>query len=190
MIVLATNSQRRIKMFRELKWDFIVADHQFDESSVNTNIEPSKYCIEIAKGKSKSISKDHLKKFIIGSDTIVFFEKKIIGKPTNKIEAKKILERLSGNIHDVFTGVSVINLEKNININFYCRTEVQFWKLRSKMINNYLNQKTFSDKAGGYSIQGSSKLFIKSINGCHENVLGFPISLFYEKINTIGINLI
>ncbi len=190
MIVLATNSQRRIKMFRELKWNFIAVDHQFDESNVNTNTDPSKYCIKIAEGKSKSISKDYFKKNIVGSDTIVFFENKIIGKPSNKIEAKKTLEKLSGNIHNVYTGVSVINIEKKLNINFYCRTEVEFWKLQPKMIDDYLNQKTFSDKAGGYSIQGSSKLFIKSINGCHENALGFPLSLFYKKINTIGINLI
>ena len=92
-------------------------------------------------------------------------------------------------MHYVYTGVSIINFKYKINIIFYCKTKVYFWKLNNGMIDNYLELNTFSDKAGGYSIQGSSKLFVKSINGCHENVLGFPISLFYKKINDIGLNL-
>jgi len=177
-------------MFSAMKWKFIAKNHRFDESSVSTNLAPSSYCKMIAKGKSKSLLNDYSNEYIVGCDTIVFYNNEIIGKPKNKANAKNILEKLSDNIHYVYTGVSIINKKEKINMNFFSKTKVHFWKLDNNIIDNYLNQNTFFDKAGAYSIQGTSKLFVKSINGCHENVLGFPLSLFYKKINTIGLNLI
>ena len=93
---------------------------------------------------------------------------------------------LSGKTHKVLTGVSIININKNVNVNFYDSTKVTFYKISDKEIEGYI--KTFKpfDKAGSYGIQDGSNLFIKNIVGSYENIVGFPISKFYQSIKKIS----
>ena len=143
----------------------------------------------MAKQKANSISKKYKNNFIIGADTIVYFKKQILEKPNNFIEAKKYLSMLSNNIHTVYTGVYIRHYNKNINIKFYDKTNITFYNLIDKDINYYINNHEPFDKAGAYGIQDWSCLFAKKINGCFYNVVGFPISKFYQILIKNKINL-
>ena len=91
-----------------------------------------------------------------------------------------MLSILSNNTHIVLTGVSIKNINKKIEINFYESTEVTFNKLSENEISKYINDFRPFDKAGSYGIQDGSKVFIQKINGSYENIIGFPIAKFYQ----------
>ena len=134
--------------------------------------------------KSKVVSKKFPDYYVIGADTIVVLNNKILNKPLNKKEAINHLNLLSDNKHIVYTGVSLINLSQNINKSFIEKTTVYFNKLNNNEINNYVTKFKPYDKAGGYAIQEYSNVFVKKINGCFYNVVGFPLPKFYKLLNS------
>ena len=123
---------------------------------------------------------------LITADTIVVFDKEIIGKPKSKRDAKLILEKLSNNKHFVYTGFVVKNsVSKKIIID-YEKTEVTFRKLSSSEINSYIASGSPMDKAGAYGIQDDfGAVFVSKINGCYYNVVGLPLSKLYSALNEI-----
>jgi septum formation protein len=130
--------------------------------------------------KCKNIANKYNNSVVIGADTIVFFKKKIYNKPKNKKDAIKQLNSLSNNTHIVYTGVSIISKIKKIDILFYDKTYVTFNKLQKTDIKHYINLYNPMDKSGSYGIQDWSAVFVKKINGCYNNVIGFPLSKFYK----------
>ena len=134
--------------------------------------------------KSKVVSKKFPNHYVIGADTIVVLNNKILNKPLNKKEAINHLNLLSDNKHIVYTGVSLINLSQNIKKSFIEKTTVYFNKLNNNEINNYVTKFKPYDKAGGYAIQEYSNVFVKKINGCFYNVVGFPLPKFYKLLNS------
>jgi len=180
--ILASKSPRRAEILKNSGFNFKIIPSKIDESKVSVNLKPEDYCVELAKSKSKNIANQYINYTVIGSDTIVYINGKILNKPKDFNDAKEMLNMLSGNTHEVFSGVSVKNINLNINISFYEKTEVTFYKVSSKEITNYINEFKPFDKAGSYGIQDGSKIFIKKINGSYENIMGFPISKFYQSI--------
>ena len=184
--ILASKSPRRSEILKNAGFKFKIIPSNVDENIISTNLEPEDYCIRLAKLKSKDIAENHTDFTVIGSDTIVVINNEILNKPKNFHDAKKMLTMLSGKTHKVLTGVSIININKNVNVNFYDSTKVTFYKISDKEIEGYI--KTFKpfDKAGSYGIQDGSNLFIKNIVGSYENIVGFPISKFYQSIKKIS----
>jgi len=122
---------------------------------------------------------------IIAADTIVVLSGEIINKPQSKDDAYRILNKLSGNSHFVYTGVTVLNSNSNSKkaITDYSRTAVYFRKLSDREILEYINSGSPMDKAGGYGIQDDyGALFVKRIEGCYNNVIGLPIELLYKML--------
>jgi septum formation protein len=110
----------------------------------------------------------------------------IIGKPQNKKDAENILLKLSNRSHYVYTGFTLLNKNLNKQINGYSRTKVNFRKLDVKEIKDYIKTGSPMDKAGAYGIQDDfGAVFVKSIQGCYYNVLGFPASKIYEELKNI-----
>ena len=178
-IILASKSPRRKAILKGLNIDFKVVDHKYDEK-INPNNDPAKFCKNSAKGKAISISDKFPNYHVIGVDTIVYFKDKILGKPKNKLEAISYLKLLSNSIHEVYTGVSVINKKNNIDKSFFDRTIVYFNNINIDDISFYVNNYKPFDKAGAYGIQDWSSVFVKKINGCFYNVVGFPLPKFYK----------
>tara|TARA_B100000579_G_C22848584_1_gene865933 strand:- start:1538 stop:2140 length:603 start_codon:yes stop_codon:yes gene_type:complete len=180
-IILASKSPRRKYLLEKSNLNFKILESGFCENNNNTNINrPSYYCKELAKLKSLEIAKNFPNDLVIGADTIVYKEGIIYNKPKNKKEAINHLKTLSDDTHTVYTGVSLIIKSKNIKLNFYEKTFVTFYKLNDTDINFYIDKYKPYDKAGAYGIQDWSMIFVKSINGCFNNVIGFPISKFYK----------
>ena len=187
-IILASKSPRRKEILQGLFTNFKVVHPKFKEKIIYKN-NPSNSCINLSKGKAISVAKDFPNYYIIAADTIVYLENKILGKPKNKSEAKNYLKLLSNKTHEVYTGVSIINKNKNICKSFFDKTIVCFNEINSKEISFYIDNYKPFDKAGAYGIQDWSKIFIKKINGCFYNVVGFPLPKFY-KLFADDLNLI
>ena len=180
--ILASKSPRRKEILKKVNLDFKVIDSNINESIVSTNMTPYRYSVKLAKLKAEDISKENPKYTIIGADTIVSINNQILNKPKDFIEGKKMLNLLSGDTHEVITGVSLKNKSLGIDKSFYDISFVTFFKLTDNEINYYINSFKPFDKAGSYGIQGYASLFIKRIEGSYDNIVGFPISKFYQFI--------
>ena len=178
-IILASKSSRRKHLLSRILNNFKVIDSKLDESKVKIE-KPSKYCKKLAQLKARKIAQNHTNDIIIGADTIVYLKKKILGKPKDYKEASNMLKKLSGQTHTVYTGVSILSINQNLNINFSEKTNVTFYEISDNQIDWYITNNKPYDKAGSYGIQDGSQLFVKSINGNYENVIGLPISKIYR----------
>ena len=121
---------------------------------------------------------------VIGADTVVAYEDNIMGKPTDKACAVDMLKKLSGNTHQVYTGVTlvrIINGKRTIR-SFYERTDVTMYELADSMIEKYVDSGEPMDKAGAYGIQGGAAIFVKGISGDYNNVVGLPIARLYQEL--------
>lgn len=176
-IVLASKSPRRKELLKRVVNDFKIIESDFDEDSITFNGDVEEYVKLLARGKALAVKeKVNNKSLIIGVDTIVFYNNKILGKPKNYDDAYGMLSVLSGNTHKVYSGVCIVNTE-NLHIeSFVCETKVKFSKLIDDQIDRYIESKEPMDKAGAYGIQGVGGVFVEKIDGCYYNVMGLPIN--------------
>lgn len=126
---------------------------------------------------------------MIGVDTIVLNGKKVLGKPKTKEDAIKMLKSYSGKSHCVLSGIAIIDTKTKRLIKDYEKTKVYFAKMTDREINSYIETGEAYDKAGAYGIQDLSSIFIKKIDGCYFNVVGFPIHLIYKTLQKFGIDI-
>ena len=117
---------------------------------------------------------------MVGSDTVVALDGKILGKPHSEKEAVEMLRSLSGRIHKVYTGVAIVCGDKVTS--FFDETEVEFYPLTDEEIFDYVATGEPMDKAGAYGIQGRGAVLVKRINGDYFNVMGLPISKVYREL--------
>ena len=188
--ILASSSPRRQMLLKRLNISFDIMPPDIDETIIIPDGNPEKYCIDLAKLKANDISPHYPNKVIIGADTIVVIGDEILCKPENKTSAKYMLNKLNNSIHQVYTGVSIIWDENKIYHSFAEITSVTFRNLKDEEIDYYIQSFPPLDKAGAYGIQDWSAIFVKEIKGCYDNVVGFPISRFYQELKKIGINLL
>ncbi|MBP3038104.1 septum formation inhibitor Maf [Bacillaceae bacterium Marseille-Q3522] len=182
-LILASSSPRRKILLESLHIPFQVVSSDVDES-YSPQMSPEEIVIELAGRKAKAVSKMYPDSYILGADTVVVFEKAVLGKPKNRTEAFNMLQNLSGQLHQVYTGVSIICLGKQIQ--FYEKTDVAFWELSEEEMNAYLDTGESMDKAGGYGIQGYGKLLVKAIKGDYFTVVGLPLSRTIQELKKIG----
>ena len=188
--ILASSSPRRRELLLRLQTPFDIILPDVDESIIPPEGSPETYCTALAELKANDISQHYPNSLVIGSDTIVVLDNNIMGKPEDKAMAQNMLETLSGKTHHVYTGVCLKWADKNIHHLFAEITMVTFRELSEADINHYIESYPPYDKAGSYGIQDWSAVFVKEIKGCYDNVVGFPISRFYEELKKLGINLL
>ena len=188
--ILASRSPRRRDLLLRLQTPFDVILPNVDESMIPSNVSPETYCIALAELKANDISQHYPSELVIGADTIVVLNDQIFGKPNDKVHAQNMLNTLSGKTHQVYSGVCLNWEEKNIHHLFAEVTMVTFKNLDERDISHYIESCSPYDKAGSYGIQDWSAVFVKEISGCYDNVVGFPISRFYQELKKLGINLL
>lgn len=189
-IILASASERRRELLKRIVPDFKVIASDFNEDSITFNGDCIKYVKNLSLGKAQNVAnKIESANIIIGCDTIVYHNKKVLGKPKNEEEANKMLTSLSGNSHFVYSGISIIDSESNSIVQDYVCTEVYFSKLSESQIHSYIKSGEPMDKAGAYGIQGYGGIFVEKINGCYYNVVGLPINKLYSLLGDMGVNL-
>ncbi|HBF76977.1 MAG TPA: septum formation inhibitor Maf [Clostridiaceae bacterium] len=187
--VLASASPRRADILKKLGIDFEVIPSSFDEKS---NIKDVRELVKyLAEGKAKDVMSktDAADVIIVGADTVVYFDNKIIGKPKSEEEAFQILKMLNNKKHEVLTGICVIDKKSNKIITDYEVTNVFFNDLSDEEILSYIKTKEPFDKAGAYGIQGLGSLLVKRIEGCYFNVVGMPVTKLYMILKKMGVNL-
>ena len=178
-IILASASPRRKEILElaDLEFDVMPSDAQ----EITTKTAPNEVVMELASIKAKDIYKKSEKQsMIVGADTVVAYQGQILGKPTDEADAKRMLTMLSGQTHEVYTGVCVI--EDGKTKTFYEETKVTFYEISDEQIDYYIKTGEPIDKAGSYGIQGKAAVFIKGIEGDYYNVVGFPIARFLQEI--------
>lgn len=174
-IILASQSPRRSELLKEAGLNFKVIPAYINEDP-KENESPKELVLRLAKEKAYSIAKEYKEAWVIGADTIVTINNKILGKPRDKTDAKNMLSELSGNTHSVISGIGIFNINKNIENIFASETKVSFRDLTEAEIDTYLETDEPYDKAGSYAIQGKAAKFIKSINGSYTNVVGIDVA--------------
>ena len=186
-IILASASPRRKELLEQINIKFKIMVSNVDENCV-FNGDISEYVKELAFQKANSIKNKVTGNFcIIGSDTVVFFENKILGKPKDKEDAFNMLKKLQNNKCIVSTGLCIIKVEKG-NKKIYkdvSTCEVYLDEMTDEEIDEYINTGEPMDKAGAFAIQGIGGRYIKEIKGDYYAVVGLPINKVYKILRKI-----
>ncbi len=182
LIILASKSPRRKRLLQQLNLNFQVISVEIAEERKGKE-SPASMVKRLAREKLVTAKKSVKKGIIITADTIVVLNNEVIGKPFNRIDAKKILKKLSNKTHIVYTGFAVYNSENEKTIIDFEKTDVTFRKLSSREIEDYIKTGSPMDKAGAYGIQDDfGAVFVKKINGDYYNVVGLPIAKLYTNL--------
>ena len=206
LIVLGSGSPRRKELLKQAGLKFTVLVSSADEK-INITA-PNEVVIELSDDKCKAVSEyiinnpECLKTedfpdyefsgkelLVIGADTVVAIDNKILGKPEDNDDACKMLMKLSGRTHEVFTGVTcrLLNYvagewQEKECFSFYSETKVNMYPFDESEALDYISTGEPLDKAGAYGIQGIGERLVESINGDYNNVVGFPLSRFIKEL--------
>ena len=183
-IILASESPRRQELLRQIGLDFAVKISGIDED-ISIDLPPNQLAEHFAREKAHAVAVDYPNQLVIGADTIVVFDGKILGKPKDNEHSYQMLSTLSGNTHQVITGVTLKLLVNIFDETFHEITNVTFNTLSDRDINFYIDTYNPFDKAGSYGIQDWFAVFVKHIDGCFYNVMGLPLAKLWEHINKL-----
>jgi len=185
-LLLASASPRRKELLTELIPDFRVVSSNAEELSSNPE-GVGKLVQENARTKAESVASIHPSSWVLGADTVVALGGKIFGKPKSMSEAEEMLLELSGQCHQVHTGLCLIHQQRNY---LQCRKDsstVHFRQLNREVISAYYDSVNPLDKAGGYAIQTNSDLIVEKFEGSYSNVVGLPLELLKSWLSELGL---
>lgn len=202
-IILASQSPRRKELLQQIGLEFEICPAKGEEHI--TKSIPQEVVMELSKQKAEEVAgmvalygdchKDIMTPsdiLVIGADTVVAYDGNILGKPKDESDAKRMLTMLSGNIHSVFTGVTLVFIDKEGRTGelvFYEKTNVKMHEMSEQEIERYIATGEPMDKAGAYGIQGKCAIYIEKIDGDYNNVVGLPITRIYQELKKIGIDI-
>ena len=202
-IILASQSPRRKELLEQIGLEFEICPAKGEE--IITKSIPEEVVMELSKQKAEEVAamvssfgENHKEIttpsdiLVIGADTVVTYDGKILGKPVDEADAKRMLTMLSGNTHSVFTGVTLVLIDKSGRAGelvFFEKTDVKMHAMSELEIDRYIATGEPMDKAGSYGIQGKCAIYIEKIDGDYNNVVGLPISRIYQELKKIGIDL-
>ncbi|MCE2415353.1 septum formation inhibitor Maf [Candidatus Poribacteria bacterium] len=185
-LVLASASPRRSALLSQIGITFEVRPSDIVEPppNVHLNNPASEVTQKLALLKAIDVAQHFNNTLIIGADTLVSLEGKLLGKPTDDTDAFEMLTHLSGTCHEVVTGVALVDARTGRETVWAETTQVYFRELHSTEINAYIASGETSDKAGAYGIQGRGAAFVRRIEGCYFNVVGLPLASLVEHLST------
>lgn len=182
--IVASASPRRREILNNAGYIFEVIPSDADE-----NIPETMYCedavCELSRRKALAVLEKNKDAVVFGCDTVVALDGKILGKPKDDEDAKRMLRMLSGRVHSVSTGVCVAD---DNHCEVFCNTtKVEFYPLSEETIESYVSTGECSDKAGAYGIQGFGSVLVKKIDGDYFSVMGLPVSETARLLKEFGI---
>ena len=181
--ILASASPRREELLKSILDDFEVMPSQIDEKTGSDY--PDQLVLDNALAKARDIAGKHPDAVVIGADTVVVLDNRILGKPADQHDAVRMLRTLSGKTHQVVTGIAIISLKSNKELVDLESSNVTFNILTDEQIEKYVNEKKPLDKAGSYGIQEIGEQFVAQLEGSYENVVGLPVQLVAEMLDSI-----
>jgi septum formation protein len=173
-LILASASPRRKELLETAKIKFIVEPAKINEELIPGE-SPEKMVARLAYEKAAFVAEKHKNSFVLGADTTVVCEDRILGKPKNKKEAGEMLSLIQGKIHEVWGGFSLIHREHDLVHTETHMTHVKMSELKQSEIEEYVETGEPLDKAGAYGIQGYGSVLVESIIGSYTNVVGLNI---------------
>ena len=182
-LILASQSPRRVDLLREIEPDFGVVASLAVELHDATG-PPRRLCEINAQRKALAVAERFPAHLILGADTLVFLDGKPLGKPADIEEARWMLQQLSGRIHEVITGLCLIQHESNRILLFSEVSRVRFKSLTPPVIDEYLSRVFVFDKAGGYAIQEYGEWIVESVEGSYSNIVGLPQEALRAALST------
>lgn len=177
-LILASASPRRHDLLRQVGWQFQVCPSSFVEAT--TASVPQTFVLYNALGKAREVASRFAHGVVLGADTVVVHQNKLLGKPKHQGEAADMLRVLAGGWHDVYTAVVLIDSASGRELSDVVGTRVHMREITEAEVNCYVQTDEPYDKAGGYGIQGLAAKFVDRIDGCYFNVVGLPLSRVAE----------
>lgn len=178
-LILASGSPRRAEILNSVGWDFTKHVADIDESE-RIGESPDDYVVRLAREKAQAIAHQYPGQLVLGADTTVVIHGGMLAKPLDLDDARRMLGILSGNWHEVLTGIAVV-LDGNV-VSAVQSTRVKFAEMSEAEINFLAERGDPLDKAGAYAVQAQAALFIEGIEGDYWNVVGLPVSLVYRLV--------
>ncbi len=193
-LILASGSPRRAEILTSVGWAFTKDSADIDETEFDGEL-PEDYVQRLAKEKAETVAQKYSDAIILGADTTVVINHQIIGKPVDLTDAKRMLKMLSGNWHEVLTGVALVEaqspkskVKSPKSVVGIQRTRVKFAEMSDEEIEFLAEKGEPLDKAGAYAVQAQAALFIEKIEGDYWNVVGLPVNLVYGLIQDLSRN--
>lgn len=187
-LILASGSPRRRMLLEQVGIEYIVCPSQVEEKVCFS--QPDKVVMSLAEQKAMDVAKtmlsQHKDYMVLGADTVVAYKGQILGKPKDYQDAKEMLTMLSGQSHQVYTGVCLVKEHGGqlISETFYEKTDVHFYPLNQAVIDWYVSTGEPEDKAGAYGIQGYGAVLVSEIVGDYNNVVGLPVARLWQYLYT------
>ena len=185
-VILASASPRRRNLLQQVNIEFEVCPSQIEEHMIEG--APQDTVMSLAKQKAMDVAGQMLKaqdeRIVLGADTIVAYQGRILGKPEDEAAASEMLQMLSGHVHQVYTGVCMVE-RKDGELDchtFFEQTDVKMYPISQAQIDAYIASGEPMDKAGSYGIQGLGAVFVESIHGDYNNVVGLPVSRVWQYL--------
>jgi septum formation protein len=180
-LILASISPRRKYLLEQAGIDFDVIPSAVNERSAPLD-RPRRYTAALSLAKARDVAQRHPGRWVLGADTIVAIDDQILGKPRNRNSARSMLEQLSGQTHQVYTGFSICHRDGITHHTEVVATDVTFKSLSKEEIDWYIHTDEPFDKAGAYAIQGLGTFLVRRINGSYTNVVGLPVCEVIEYL--------
>jgi septum formation protein len=149
---------------------------------------PEEYVGRLSRDKANAIAARHRDRWIIAADTTVLLGEQLLEKPLDADDAKRMLATIAGNTHVVYTGVTLINLDRGYHDTRISESEVRMLPMSARDIDWYVATGEPLDKAGAYAVQGRGAMFIDSIHGSYTNVVGLPLATLFQMLRKAGLD--
>jgi septum formation protein len=189
-LILASASPRRAEILRNAGIQFEICSRDVDESRLD-NESPGDYVCRLALAKAVSAAERNpnldADALIIGADTVVVVGSAILGKPASSDDAKRMLRSISGRVHEVRTGLALLETSGMRQRVVQEITRVHFAHLGDQEIEGYIATREPFDKAGAYAIQGRGGRYVTRIEGCYFNVMGLPLARLWTLLREFGL---
>lgn len=189
-LILASSSPRRKELLAGVGVPFRVVPSEMDEDITVLKGSPGEKAERLALGKALDVAERTDSGLVLGADTIVVLDGRIYGKPLDREDAYEMLSNLNGKMHQVITGVALVDAKTGKHKVSHETTEVFFRKLSDDKILSYLDTGEYQGKAGAYAIQGIGAVLVEGIKGCYSNVVGLPLSLVDKLLEEFGLRLL
>ncbi|HHW44663.1 MAG TPA: septum formation inhibitor Maf [Desulfotomaculum sp.] len=188
-VYLASSSPRRRMLLEQVGLPFTVVEPRVEEE-MDEQLPPHRLVEKLALRKASSVARQLTGGLVVAADTVVVLGDRVLGKPADAAEAISMLSLLAGNVHEVYTGLTVMEPPPGRRVVTHERTRVRFRSLTAEEIVNYVATGEPLDKAGAYAAQGLGAIFIAGIEGCYFNVVGLPLARLATVLQEFGLDLL
>lgn len=190
-LILASASPRRKKLLKQIGLEFDILPSHIEER-LNPRLKPLHQveALSLQKAEATAAMKEAKDSIVLAADSMVAVEDEIMGKPKDEKDAKRMLKKLSGKVHSIVTGFTLIDVASKKTVTKSVETKVWFKSLSAQEIRDYIKKEKPFDKAGAYGIQELSAIFVEKIEGDYPSAVGLPLHALAKELKKFGIKVL